>query len=95
MATGIWVREVKKNHTIGDTTAACAHEGWADALLEACRKLDIPRPLILPKHERDFEQFSLTRFLPEHFMESVPFDRLEIEFIDPDKKKSKVNEKYL
>lgn len=94
MATGIWVREVKKSHTVGDATAECAHEGWKEALLEACRALDIPRPIILPKHERDFEQFSLTRFLPEHFMEGVPFDRLEIEFIDPDKKK-KVNEKYL
>lgn len=95
MATSIWVREVKRTHIIKDTTQECAHEGWQEALILACRKLDIPQPMILPKNERDFEQFSLTRFTPEQFMESVPFDRLEIEFIDPDVKKSKVNEKYL
>ena len=30
---------------------------------------------------------SQARFLPDHFVESVNFDRMEVEFIDPDKKK--------
>ena len=43
--------------------------------------------MILPRHERDWDQFSQARFLPDHFVESVGFDRMEVEFIDPDKKK--------
>ena len=49
--------------------------------------MDVPRPIVLPRHERDWEQFSQVRFLKEHFIEDVPFDRMEVEYIDPDKKK--------
>ena len=50
--------------------------------------------MILPRHLRDYERFRQMRFLPEHFVESVSFDRMEVEYIDPEAKKS-VNEKYL
>ena len=36
----------------------------------------------------------VARFLKEHFMEDVSFDRMEVEFIDPEKKKG-LNEEYL
>ena len=41
--------------------------------------------------EREWDEFGQTRFLPDDFMESVNFERLEIEYIDPDapKKRSK------
>ena len=70
-----------------DVTVECPLEGWQEALEEACQRLDVPRPLILPRHERDWEEFSQARFLREHFMEDVAFDRMEVEFIDPDRKK--------
>jgi hypothetical protein len=40
---------------------------------------------------REWVEFGMTRFLPDAFFETVPFERLEIEYIDPDapKKKSK------
>jgi len=87
MATGIWVRLMRKTHIEKDATVPCAIQDWQQALDEACRQLDVPRPLLLPRHERDWEQFSQARFLKEHFMEDVSFDRMEVEFIDPDKKK--------
>lgn len=87
MATGIWVRLMRKTRIEKDTTVACAPDAWQEALDAACRQLDVPRPLLLPRHERDWAQFSQARFLKEHFMEDVPFDRMEVEFIDPDKKK--------
>ena len=31
----------------------------------------------------------MTRFLPDAFFETVPFERIEIEFIDPDAPKRK------
>ena len=58
-------------------------------LEEACRKLDIARPIWLDKHSREWDEFGQTRFLPDDFLESVDFQRLEIEYIDPDAKKKK------
>ena len=60
-----------------------------EAEFEACRKLDISRPIWLDKHQREWDEFGLTRFLPDDFLESVDFQRMEIEFIDPDAKKRK------
>ena len=91
MAAGIWVRLMRKNRIEQDTTVECMPENWQTALEEACHKLDVARPMVLPRHERDWEQFSQARFLKEHFVEEVSFDRMEVEFIDPDKKKKKPN----
>lgn len=59
------------------------------ALTELCARLDLPRPMLLPKHEREWAGFRRTTFLKDHFIERVPFDRMEIELIDPDAKKRK------
>ena len=87
MAAGIWVRLMRKNRIEKDITRPCTMEEWQDALENACHDLDVPRPMILPRHERDWEEFSQARFLKDHFVEDVPFDRMEVEFIDPDRKK--------
>ena len=76
-----------KNRIDRDVTVDCSHEEWQTALEEACHKLDVARPMVLPRHERDWDQFSQARFLKEHFIEDTAFDRMEVEFIDPDKKK--------
>ena len=94
MSQGIWVRLMKHGKIMESSVQACAPEDWEDALTEACRQLDAPKPVILPRHERDYHSFHQSRFLPEHFVESVSFDRMEVEYIDPEAKKS-VNEKYL
>lgn len=94
MAGGIWVRLMKRTRIQKDITQPCERDDWQDALDEACHKLDVTRPMILPRHERDWEEFSQTRFVKEHFLEDVPFDRMEVEYIDPDAKKG-VNERYL
>ena len=87
MAAGIWVRLMRKNKIDRDITIHCMIEDWQEALEQACHDLDVPRPMILPRHERDFDQFSQARFLADHFVEEIPFDRMEVEFIDPDRKK--------
>ena len=86
MATGIWGRLMHKARIERDVTVDCGHEDWQEALQTACRLLDVGRPMVLLRHERDWEQFSQARFLKEHFVEDVPFDRMEVEFIDPEKK---------
>ena len=87
MPAGIWVRLMKKTRIDRDVTVDCSHADWQSALDDACHQLDVGKPMILPRHERDWVQFNQVRFLREHFIEDVPFDRMEVEFIDPDKKK--------
>ena len=87
MAGGIWVRLMKRTRIDKDITHPCERENWQEALDEACHKLDVTRPMILPRHERDWDAFGQARFLKDHFVEHVDFDRMEVEFIDPDKKK--------
>ena len=91
---GIWIRLMRKNKISADVSVECAPEDWREAMDGALEKLDTARPLVLPKHERDWDEFRQIRFLKEHFLEDVPFDRLEVEWIDPEAKKT-INEKYL
>ena len=62
----------------------CVRSDPQDALASALQKLDISRPIWLDKNQREWDEFGQTHFLPDAFLESVPFDRLEIEYIDPD-----------
>ena len=89
MASALWVKEIRHHRIDRQATAPCTRDDPQDALAEACRELDIPTPLWLDKHQREWDEFGMTRFLPDAFFESVPFDRLEIEYIDPDAKKRK------
>lgn len=85
MAGQLWVRLMRKNKMVRDTVAHCPQgEDWRAALTAACHQMDLPVPVQVPKHERDWAEYRQTRFLPEHFMEAVSFDRMEIEFFDPD-----------
>jgi hypothetical protein len=87
MAGELWVRLIRKNHTVESRTVPCARDEWLEALDTACHGMDISRPMIMQKHVRDWDAFSQTRFLRDHFMDSVGFDRMELEYIDPDIKK--------
>ncbi len=86
MAESLWVREIKRNRIVRDIVVLCPERGWEDAMVAACRALDIGVPMLVEKHRRDFEQFNQLRFLPEHFLETVPFDRLEAEYFDPEER---------
>ncbi len=84
LAGQLWVRLIKKTKITGDSVIPCPEGDWKGALAQACRELDLSLPILLPKHEREWQGHGRTRFLAEHFMESVPFDRMEIEYFDPD-----------
>lgn len=94
MAQGIWVKLIRHGKITHSHVEPCEPDAWEQALTEACRRLDVPKPVVMPRHERDYAQFHQARFLPDHFMETVPFDRMEVEYIDPEAS-HQVNEKYL
>ena len=89
MAEALWVRTIRHNRMDKQVVEPCTRRDPQEALDEACRKLDISKPLWLDKNQREWNDFGQTRFLPDSFMESVPFDRLEIEYIDPDAPKKR------
>lgn len=61
-------------------------DAWMRVLIELCKPLDLACPVLLNKHVTELKRFSRTVFFPADFMESVDFDRFEIE-IFPEKKK--------
>ena len=63
--------------------------GWIPVLHELCQALDLARPVFLEKHVRELNQFSHTVFRRNDFMETVAFDRFEIE-IFPEKKEHEI-----
>ena len=66
----------------GDTLEAV----MLDGIQALCEAMDLPRPVILKKHENELLNFHRTRFLPDDFMEPVTFDALEIEHLVEKKK---------
>lgn len=60
-------------------------EGWNAVLTELCKPLDLSRPVLLQKHVRDLAQFGRVVFRPADFMESVSFDRFELEIFSEKK----------
>ena len=92
MAQALWVRTIRHHRIERQVVEPCIRSDPRDALLEACRKLDVSRPIWLDKNSREWQEFGQTRFLPDAFMETVDFDRMEIEYIDQDAPKSFSND---
>ena len=78
----IWVRLVRRHRIVTQETAPCAWGEEKDVLRELCREMDVPAPMWLPKNEREYDQFHRTAFTADNFIESLRFDRMEIEFLD-------------
>ena len=87
----MWLRLMKNNRAKADLTVTCDFDQPQLALREAMHQMDLSMPVWLPRHQKDWQEFSLTRFTAEHFLEPVSFDRLEISFIAPEDKKKKRN----
>lgn len=86
--TYLWARMIHKHRIIASETIVL-EDDLLSALSDLCARMDIPRPMFLQKHEKEWEQFGQTAFTRDHFVESVSFDKLEIETYDPDEKKKK------
>ena len=83
----LWVRLMKRHRVERDALIECYHEDVEEALRDLLPTLDLSQPMWLPRHQQDWEEYSLTRFRPEHFVESVDFDYMEVSYIFPEDKK--------
>ena len=83
----MWVRAIKGHRALKDVIVPCRRHEPLPALREALRTVDLGMPIWMARHQADWVSFGLTRFLPEHFLEPVDFDRLEVSYIAPDEDK--------
>ena len=63
-------------------------EEWSRLIADIAKPLDLASPVLLDKHVQELFRFNRTWFTQADFIESVPFDRFELE-IFPEKKKDK------
>jgi len=87
----IWAKVIKNEHTTKNTLyevkGVFDNAHLLDYLTDICQSFDIPRPMVLNKHFRQFHNFNHTVFKPEDFVESIDFDKFTIEIaIDRTKK---------
>ena len=83
----LWGRIIKNHRIHKSETVTIEDNDLEEAFLEICRRFDVQRPLQLPKHNREFEQFGRTFYAKEHFTEAISFQKLEIELLMPDGEK--------
>lgn len=80
----LWVKLIRHHKVEKDALMECDRKNVEEALREMLPKLDLSQPVWLERHRMDWEEYAMTRFLPEHFLESVPFDSMEISYIAPE-----------
>ena len=83
----LWIRLIKRHRVERDALIECERENVEEALRDLLPSLDLSQPMWLPRHRQDWEEYSLTRFRPEHFVDSVDFDYMEVSFIFPEDEK--------
>ncbi len=81
----IWAKNVTDNKIVNDYILQIKgtfdiHE-FPTYITTMCDKLDIPTPIILVKHIKNFLLFNSTFFAPDEFVESYPYDKFEIQLI--------------
>ena len=57
-----------------------AQKQFSSCLSVICDQMDLPTPVVLKCHIRNFSAFNITKFKPDDFVESVDFDSLVLEY---------------
>ncbi|MBQ6468628.1 MAG: hypothetical protein IJJ50_01065 [Lachnospiraceae bacterium] len=83
----MWGRIFKDNHMLADTVISDPADDTRThkvfrALEEICMELDLQKPIWLDQNVRDFQRVAKTRFRQDSFIETIPFDYLEIQIIE-------------
>lgn len=89
-----WLKLYADGRLINDAVCDCcdnypSEKVLLDGLKNCCYQLDIPNPIVLKKHVKDICEYSLTRFTPSDFPESVEFEKADVNIFDDSKTKKK------
>lgn len=91
----LWVRLIKRHRVERDAVYPCEKEEAEEGLRELLSSMDLGQPMWLARHKADWEEFSLTRFRPEHFVEEVDFDYMEVSYIFPEDSKKQARRRHV
>jgi len=85
----LWARTFQSTHmlqdlVITDDSADTRTHKIKRALDQVCLQMDLSHPVWLDSNIADFKRVSKTRFTQDSFVDSVPFDYLEIQVIEED-----------
>ena len=86
----LWCKTLNENNgiinevTVVDETDLNRTKKVLNCLSKACEELDLAEPIWLESNIREFKTHSKTRFRKDNFMESVPFEYMEIQVIEED-----------
>jgi len=79
----IWARLIKDDKIAKDTlfrsTLKLSEKNYEMWLREICALLDVPNPVLLSQHFKNFVNFHNTRFKQDDFVECLDYDMLIIE----------------
>ncbi len=92
----IWAKVLKNHKIVNEAVREFSlarpsdAEGWNAVMTELVKPLDLACPVLLKKHVQELARFSRTVFTQADFMESISFDKLEIEIFPEKKKETRV-----
>nr|MDD6334908.1 hypothetical protein [bacterium] len=78
----VWVFEKKKQKMGRNVILEVPDSQELEEIVKkGCEALRIAQPMVLSLHKKDWETFRFAHFNADLFIESVPFDRLEVQAI--------------
>ena len=79
----IWCKRLLNNKIKADMIYSSdldmSYESYENWVREICLKMDIPAPIVLPTHYKNFYLFHNSRFKKGDFIETTSFDTFMIE----------------
>lgn len=86
----MWAKLYKESHILRDLVIENPAEDMSRtakvfaAVDEICRTFDLAKPIWLDKNINEFKRLDKTRFNQDSFIETIPFDFMEIQVIEED-----------
>ncbi|NMD37307.1 MAG: hypothetical protein GYA87_01340 [Christensenellaceae bacterium] len=85
----VWIKTFVKDKLKFNILYSSTKSNVEETLYCALKELDISQPIWNIKHKKEWNNFGLTRFKPNDFIDNVNFDFLEISYIAPKVNKNK------
>ena len=82
----IWGKVISNEKIVKSKTIKVDTETttFFDMLAQLCHSLNIPTPVLLDKHDYEFNLFNLCTFKSDDFIEDIMFDSFVIQYVGDD-----------
>lgn len=81
----VWAKLHKKTKIVKDFSITIEKSKIERELSEVCKHFDISSPMWSNKNNSEWENYNITRFYKDDFIDDFPYDNLEIVFIADEK----------